>query len=182
MKLPVEENTDAYASCDLIPNVLRGAEPLTCRPPLWASNWICRCFYPPLHCRGYFIIREKWPLGKAAEKFGTLFGLSSLGTASIEDIGSTIRTPKLFQLYVHKDKALTQSMIDRCKAADFDAMALTVDTTVGGNRERDLRTGFTVPPRLTLKKPCSVTQPPNLDPELSAEREIHPASVRELCQ
>jgi L-lactate dehydrogenase (cytochrome) len=62
-----------------------------------------------------------------------------------------ISTPKLFQLYVHKDKELTKSMIDRCKEANFEAMALTVDTIVGGNRERDLYTGFTSPPKLTLR-------------------------------
>ena len=55
----------------------------------------------------------------------------------------------MFQLYYHKDKGLTHSMIDRCREADFDAMTLTVDTIVGGNRERDLVTGFTSPPRLT---------------------------------
>jgi len=80
-----------------------------------------------------------------------MFGISSLATVSIGEIGSTISTPKLFQLYVHKDKELTKSMIDRCKDANFEAMALTVDTIVGGNRERDLHTGFTSPPKLTLK-------------------------------
>ena len=58
--------------------------------------------------------------------------------------------PKLFQLYFHKDRGLTNSMIERCIAANFDVLALTVDTITGGNRERDLRTGFTSPPRLTL--------------------------------
>jgi L-lactate dehydrogenase (cytochrome) len=90
-------------------------------------------------------------VGAAAEKFGTLFGISSLGTVSIEEIGATIRTPKLFQLYVHKDKGLTRGMIDRCKEAGFEALALTVDTIVGGNRERDLHTGFTTPMRLNLR-------------------------------
>src|SRR5258705_805940 len=90
-------------------------------------------------------------VAKAAEKFGTMFGISSLGTISIEEIGSTISTPKLFQLYFHKDKGLTNSMIERCIAAKFDVLALTVDTITGGNRERDLRTGFTSPPRLTPK-------------------------------
>jgi L-lactate dehydrogenase (cytochrome) len=89
-------------------------------------------------------------VAKAAEKFGTMFGISSLGTVSVEEIGSTINTPKLFQLYFHKDRGLTNSMIDRCIAANFDVLALTVDTITGGNRERDLRTGFTSPPRLTL--------------------------------
>ena len=90
-------------------------------------------------------------VGAAAEKFGTFFGISSLGTVSIEEIGSSISTPKMFQLYVHKDKQLTQNMIDRCKDADFDALVLTVDTIVGGNRERDLHTGFTTPMRLNWR-------------------------------
>ena len=67
----------------------------------------------------------------------------------IEEVGESIKSPKVFQLYYHKDKALIWDMIDRCKEANFDALALTVDTIVGGNRERDLWTGFTSPPRLT---------------------------------
>ena len=55
------------------------------------------------------------------------------------------------KLYFHKDRGLTGSMIERCIAANFDVLALTVDTITGGNRARDLRTGFTSPPRLTLK-------------------------------
>ena len=65
-----------------------------------------------------------------------------LGTASIEEISNLISTPKLFQLYVHNDKGLNKDLIDRCKDSNFDAMAVTVDTIVGGNRERDLYTGF----------------------------------------
>ena len=88
-------------------------------------------------------------VARAAEKFGTMFGVSSLGTVSVEEIGAMTKTPKMFQLYFHKDRGLTNAMIERVKEAKFDAIALTVDTITGGNRERDLRTGFTSPPRLT---------------------------------
>jgi L-lactate dehydrogenase (cytochrome) len=64
------------------------------------------------------------------------------------------------QLYFHKDRGLTNSMIERCIAANFDVLALTVDTITGGNRERDLRTGFTSPPRLTLKSLLSFAMHP----------------------
>ena len=70
---------------------------------------------------------------------------------SVEEIGTSIRTPKLFQLYFHKERGLTNNMIERCIAANFEVLALTVDTITGGNRERDLRTGFTSPPALTPK-------------------------------
>ncbi len=88
-------------------------------------------------------------VAKAAEKFGVWFGISSLATHSIEEIASLTSGPKMFQLYVHKDKGLNNSMIERCKAANFDALALTVDTIVSGKRERCLRSGFTAPPRFT---------------------------------
>ena len=100
-------------------------------------------------------------VGRAAEQFNTLFGISSLATVGIEEIGRTIRSPKIFQLYYHKDKALTWGMIDRCREANFDALALTVDTIVGGNRERDLWTGFTSPPKLTLSSLLSFATHPD---------------------
>ena len=79
---------------------------------------------------------------------------------SIEEIGETVSSPKLFQLYVHKDKGLNRSMIERCKAAKFDAIALTVDTIVSGNRERCRRTGFSSPPRLTPRSAVSFAAHP----------------------
>src|SRR3546814_19007433 len=82
-------------------------------------------------------------VARAAERFGLWFGISSLATHSIEAIAAASSGPKLFQLYVHKDKGLNASMIERCKAAKFDALALTVDTIVSGKRERCLRSGFT---------------------------------------
>ena len=62
-----------------------------------------------------------------------------------------LNLPKIFQLYFHKDKGLTDSMIDKCKESNIDALALTVDTITGGNRERDFKTGFTSPPKLTIR-------------------------------
>ena len=81
-----------------------------------------------------------------------MFGVSALATVSVEEISSMIDTPKMFQFYFHKDRGLNDSCLERAKAAKFDVMALTVDTITGGNRERDLRTGFTSPPKLNIIK------------------------------
>ena len=81
---------------------------------------------------------------------GTIFGTSTMSTTSIEEIGELSKGPKLFQLYIHKDRGLTDNLIERCKKAGFNSMCLTVDTVVAGNRERDRKTGFTTPPKLTL--------------------------------
>ena len=81
---------------------------------------------------------------------GAMFGISTKSTTSIEEIGQLTKGPKLFQLYIHKDRGLTDNLLERCKKAGFTSMCLTVDTVVAGNRERDRRTGFTTPPKLTL--------------------------------
>ena len=85
----------------------------------------------------------------AAEKYGTLFGVSSLGTVSLEEVRNKYQTPQAYQFYYHKDRGLNKAMIERAKAAKVDVMMLTVDAVTGGNRERDIRTGFSIPFRLT---------------------------------
>ena len=159
-EITYKRNTSAYEQCDLIPNVLAGVEKIDMSTTVMGQKLDMPLYFAPTALQRLFHHDGEIAVGKAAEKFGTMFGISSLGTVSIEEIAKTISTPKLFQLYVHKDKGLTRNMIDRCKEANFDAMALTVDTIVGGNRERDLYTGFTSPPKLTLKSLFSFAMHP----------------------
>jgi len=86
----------------------------------------------------------------AAAKFGTMFGVSSLGTVSLEELRKAYDSPQAYQFYFHKDRALNHAMMQRAKQAGVNVMMLTVDSITGGNRERDLRTGFSIPFRLTL--------------------------------
>src|SRR3546814_20690152 len=79
---------------------------------------------------------------RAAAKAGTVAGISSLATIGLAEAGALTDGPKLFQLYVHHDEGLNQAMLDAARDAKFDAVALTVDTIVGGNRERCLRSGL----------------------------------------
>ena len=146
-------NTEAYERCDLVPSVLAGVETIDMATTVMGQRLAMPLFCSPTALQRLFHHDGERAVAKAAEKFGTMFGVSSLGTVSVEEIGAAITTPKMFQLYVHKDRGLTNNMIERCLAANFDVLALTVDTITGGNRERDLRTGFTSPPRLT---PASV--------------------------
>jgi L-lactate dehydrogenase (cytochrome) len=150
-EITYRRNTEAFERCDLVPNVLAGVENIDMSTTVMGQKLNMPLFCSPTALQRLFHHDGERAVAKAAEKFGTMFGISSLGTVSVEEIGSTISTPKLFQLYFHKDRGLTNSMIERCLAANFDVLALTVDTITGGNRERDLRTGFTSPPRLTLK-------------------------------
>ncbi len=142
-------NTAAFENCDLVPSILAGVETVDLSVTVMGKKIAMPLFLSPTALQRLFHWQGERATARAAEKFGTFFGISSLATVSIEEIGASITSPKLFQLYIHKDKGLNHAMIERCKAAKFDAIALTVDTIVGGNRERCLRSGFTSPPRLT---------------------------------
>ena len=119
-------NTEAYERCDLVPNVLAGVESIDMSITVMGQKIDMPLFCAPTALQRLFHHDGERAVAKAAEKFGTMFGISSLGTISIEEIGSTISTPKLFQLYFHKDRGLTNSMIERCIAANFDARRNTI--------------------------------------------------------
>jgi L-lactate dehydrogenase (cytochrome) len=153
-------NVAAYDDCDLVPNVLAGVENVDLGTTVLGRRIEMPLFLSPTGMQRLFHWEGERAVGRAVEKFGTYFGISTIGTVSIEEIGRAISTPKLFQLYVHRDQGLNRALVQRCKEAGFDALALTVDTIVGGNRERDLRTGFTTPPRLTPRSALSFAAHP----------------------
>lgn len=97
---------------------------------------------------------------RAAAKSGTLYSLSTVATTSIEDVAAASDGPKMFQIYVLRDQGLNDHLIERCKAANFAALCLTVDVPNLGNRERDLRNGFSSPPKLTAKTLASIAAHP----------------------
>ena len=144
-------NTTSFENCDLIPDVLSGVNKVDMSTTVMGQKIDMPLYCAPTALQRLFHPDGEMAVGKAAQKFGTMFGLSSLGTFSIEEIAKEINTPKLFQLYVHKDEGLNRSMLDKAKEANFETLALTVDTASGGNRERDLYTGFTYPLKLSLR-------------------------------
>jgi 4-hydroxymandelate oxidase len=87
---------------------------------------------------------------RAAAAAGTLFVASTLATTSIEDIAAASAGPKWFQLYVHKDRGFTRSLVERAQAAGYRAIVLTVDTPVLGRRLADVRNGFALPPGMAM--------------------------------
>ena len=149
-EITYRRNTEAYDKCDLVPNVLSGVDKVDMSTTVMGQKLDMPLYCAPTALQRLFHHEGEIAVAKAAEKHGTMFGISSLGTASIEEISKLVSTPKLFQLYVHKDKGLNNALIERCIDSNFEAMAVTVDTAVGGNRERDLYTGFTIPMKLKL--------------------------------
>ena len=150
-EITYRRNTSAFEDCDLVPNVLAGVENIDMSVSVMGQKLDLPIFCSPTALQRLFHHDGERAVAKAAEKFGTMFGVSALGTVTLKEIGDMISTPKLFQFYFHKDRGLNDAMVERAQAANFNALALTVDTITGGNRERDLYTGFTSPPKLTLK-------------------------------
>ena len=148
-------NTAAFADADLVPNVLAGVESIDTTCTIMGRKSALPLVLSPTALQRVFHWQGERAVVRAAEKFGLWCGISSLATVSIEEVGAMSSAPKMFQLYVHKDKGLNASMIQRCQAAKFDCIALTVDTIVGGKRERCLRSGFSSPPRFTISSALS---------------------------
>ncbi len=149
-ELTKARNSAAFAEADLVPDVLAGVADTDTGCTIMGRKSALPLLLSPTALQRVFHWQGERAVARAAEKFGLRCGISSLATVSIEEIGALISSPKLFQLYVHKDKGLNRSMIARCQAAKFDAIALTVDTIVAGKRERCLHSGFTSPPRFTM--------------------------------
>ena len=146
----LNRNTEAFNEYDLIPNVLRGVEDVDLSTTVLGEKIDFPLFPSATAMHRLYHHEGERASAKAVEKMGTIFGTSTMGTVSIEEIGKINKGPKSFQLYIHKDRGLTDNLIERCKKAGFTSLCLTVDTVVAGNRERDRRSGFTTPPKLTL--------------------------------
>ena len=150
-ELTKQRNTDAYARADLVPDVLAGVDTIDTSCSIMGRTSALPLILSPTALQRVFHWQGERAVARAAAKFGLWFGISSLATVSIEEIGAMGDNPKMFQFYYHKDRGLNRSMIERCQAAKFDAIALTVDTIVAGKRERCARSGFTSPPRFTAR-------------------------------
>ena len=149
-EITLKRNTDSFNKCDLIPNVLTGASDIDLSTTVLGQKIDFPLFLSATAMHRLYHHEGERATARAAETMGTMFGISTMSTTSIEEIGKLTNGPKLFQLYIHKDKGLTDNLIERCKKSGFNSMCLTVDAVVAGNRERDHRTGFSTPPRLTL--------------------------------
>ena len=150
-EITLKRNTDSFNKCDLIPRVLTDVSNVDLSTTVLGQKINFPLFLSPTSMHRLYHHEGEKASARAAEKLGTIFSMSTMSTTSIEEIGNLTGGPKLFQLYIHKDRGLTDNLIERCSRARFHALCLTVDTVVAGNRERDHRTGFTTPPKLTLK-------------------------------
>jgi L-lactate dehydrogenase (cytochrome) len=149
-ELTHRRNTASFERCDLVPNVLQGVETVDLSVTVMGQKLDMPVYCSPTALQRLFHHRGERAVGAAAAKYGTMFGVSSLGTVSLEELRKAHGTPQVYQFYFHKDRGLNRVMLQRAKDAGVEVMMLTVDSITGGNRERDLRTGFSIPFKLSL--------------------------------
>lgn len=144
-------NTAAFEECDLLPSVLVGVEHVDLSVTVMGQKLKVPYYCSPTALQRLFHHEGERAVANAVEKQGTMFGVSSLGTVAIEELAANYSFPQVYQFYFHKDRGLNRAMLDSAKSAGVPIIMLTVDSITGGNRERDLRTGFAIPLRLTLR-------------------------------
>lgn len=148
----LRRNTSAFDDYQLIPNYLRRIDHISLRKRVLGCNLELPFFLSPTGMSRLFHHEKELGACKAADRFGTLYTLSTLATTSLEEVAAASSGPKMFQIYILKDRELTREFVQRCKDSGYKALCLTVDAMVAGNRERDLVNGMTMPPRITSVK------------------------------
>ncbi|MBT1513957.1 alpha-hydroxy-acid oxidizing protein [Bradyrhizobium sp. SRL28] len=143
-------NTRAFEDCDLVPNVLRGVTDVDMSVTIMGQRLAMPVYCSPTALQRLFHPQGERAVAAAAGKYGTMFGVSSLGTVSLEEARKISGAPQVYQFYFHRDRGLNREMMNRAKQAGVEVMMLTVDSITGGNRERDKRTGFAIPFKLNL--------------------------------
>ena len=159
-ELTLARNTEAFADYELLPSQLSDVSNIDLRSTLFGQEVDWPVMIAPTGASKLFHAGGEPAVARAAEKFGMFYSLSTLSTATIEDVAAATAGPKAFQLYVFKDRGLTEDWLDRCRDAGYVALQLTVDTPVAGNRERDFVYGFGAPPQSRLRQLASFARHP----------------------
>lgn len=122
-------NSESFDGCDLVPNVLRGVSEVDMSVTVLGQRLAMPVFCSPTALQRLFHHAGERAVAAAAAKFGTMFGVSSLGTVSLEELRAAHDAPQIYQFYFHKDRGLNVAMMERAKAAGIEVMMLTVDAS-----------------------------------------------------
>ncbi len=145
----VRRNIDRFAGYPLMPRTLVDVGSIDLRTRLLGRQIDWPVIIAPTGMSELFHCAGETAVARAAADSGTFYALSTMSSRSIEDIAAVSDGPRIFQIYVFRDRGLTEALVERCRAANYDALCLTVDTPLSGNRERDRANGLSVPMKWT---------------------------------
>jgi L-lactate dehydrogenase (cytochrome) len=156
----LRHNTSAFDDYELTPNYLVDISKIDIGTTVLGRRIDMPLLCAPTGMSRLFHHEAEPAVARTAARYGTYYSLSTLATTSLERIAELSDGPKMFQIYILKDRGLTREFVERCRAAKYDALCLTVDATLAGNRQRDLRTGMTMSPTFTLRSFASFAAHP----------------------
>ena len=143
---------EAFARVELVPEVLRDVSSVDPSTTILGRPSKLPLAFAPTGFTRVMGTEGEVAVGNVAKRMGIPHALSTMGTTSIERLAEEVGpADRWFQLYVWRDRGASGELVRRAKAAGYQALLLTVDTHVSGDRMRDVRNGFTTPPALTLK-------------------------------
>ena len=143
----LQRNEAAFSELFLLPRPLRGAAGRDLSIELFGKSLRLPVLIGPTGLSGLF-----WPDGecaaaRAATNAGTIYCASHASVVPLETIAASGAAPRWMQVFIYRDRGFSREFAERAAAAKYDALVLTIDNQLTGNRERDLRNGFTIPPR-----------------------------------
>ncbi len=145
-----QSNVDGFAKIEFKPRVLNDVSDVDTSTTLLGKQIPLPLALSPTGFGRIAHSQGELAVARAAQRAGLPYSLSTMGTRSIEEVATVNSGTKWYQVYTWKDRGLVEEMVQRAKACDYDALLLTVDTAVLGRRERDVRRGFTLPPKIGL--------------------------------
>jgi len=145
-------NSAAFADYELLFRVLVGVDDIDPSTTVLGQKIPYPLIAAPSAGNRLFHTAGERAVARAAGDLGLPYCLSTLASVSIEEVAKATAGPKWFQCYVWKDRGLIREMLARARAVGFSALILTVDFPVTGNRERDPRNGFTIPPKIGVRQ------------------------------
>lgn len=143
-------NSSAFARLEFRPNVLVDVSELDASTTLFGKRVAMPLMLSPTGYTRLATSQGELAVARAAERAGVPYSLSTMSTRSIEEVAEVSAGSKWFQVYTWKDRGLVEELVRRAQAAGYEGLWLTVDTAVLGRRERDVRRGYTIPPKIGL--------------------------------
>jgi L-lactate dehydrogenase (cytochrome) len=159
-EITARRNTSAFDEIAMMPRCLQDVSVVKTATRLLGQNIEWPVFCGPTGASRFCHPEGELAVARACASTRTLYCLSTMSTFALEDVGAAVAGPKMFQLYLFRDRSATRDLIERCKRSGYEALCLTVDTPVVGKRERDLRTGWGVPIKLSMRSVASFARHP----------------------
>lgn len=159
-EITLDENRRAWEAVRLRPRVLVDVSHVDCSTTVLGRTTALPVMTAPCGFNGLAHADGERAVARATAAAGVVQVVSTVSTTSLEDVAAAAPGRRWFQLYCYRDREVTRSLVQRAEQAGYEALCVTVDVPYLGRREREVRTGFHLPPGVTLK---------NLEPYAVAE-------------